>query len=80
MSIRIPDDLIPAQVGGKVTDADYIQDGSKTQHEINEETIKGDAPEDDGMYIRKNGQWSKLEIYYNEESETLVINTQAVND
>ena len=82
MSIQIPDDLIPAQVGGKVTDAEYISDGNKTQHTINEEVKNDlndkidDAPTDDGIYVRKNGVWSKLIIDYDESTETLTIDTR----
>ena len=79
MSIQIPEDLVPAQVGGKVTDAEYIQDGNENQHEINQKTIKGDVPDDDGVYLRKNGLWSKLDIHYEAETETLVINTEPIN-
>ena len=75
MGIQIPDELIPAQVGGKVTDAAYIKDGLKTQHEINEEKVD-DAPTDDGLYVRKNGRWSPIIIDYNEEEETLTIDTR----
>jgi len=77
---RIPKPLAPAENGGKVTDAQYIKDGEHTQHEINEQTIKGDVPQDDGMYVRKNGVWSKLEIRYDDEAEALIINTQSANE
>lgn len=72
----IPYELVPAQPDGFVTDAQYIKDGQESQHEINERTIKGDVPQDDGMYIRKNGVWSKLIIDYNEETQTLIIDTR----
>lgn len=75
MSIQIPDELIPAQVDGKVTDAAYIKDGEKSQHQINEEKVD-DAPTDDGLYVRKNGRWSPIIIDYNEEEETLTIDTR----
>lgn len=75
MSIQIPDDLVPAQVGGYVSEAQYIKDGNKTQHEINEEMVS-DAPTDDGMYVRKNGQWYPIIIAYDEPNETLIIDTR----
>lgn len=76
----IPYELEPAQPGGFVTDAQYIHDGQESQHEINEQTIKGDVPQDDGMYVRKNGTWSKLEIRYDESTESLIINTEPINN
>lgn len=75
----IPYELEPAQPGGCVTRAEFIKDGDRNQHEINEEMVT-EAPSDDGMYVRKNGIWSKLEIEYDESTETLIINTEPVNN
>lgn len=81
MGIRIPDELEPAEVGGAVTKAEYIKDGDKTQHEINQNKVDDvESPQEDGMYVRKNGTWSKLEIDYDAETETLIINTEPVNN
>lgn len=81
MAIRLPDELEPSEVGGAVTRAQYIKDGEKTQHEINEEKVSDvESPQEDGMYVRKNGTWSKLEIEYDESTESLVINTEPVNN
>lgn len=75
--IRIPKPMMPAEVEGKVTDAEYIKDGDKTQHQINLEKVDDVvSPEEDGMYVRKNGKWYKLLIDYNEETETLVIDSR----
>ena len=75
MGIRIPDELEPAEVNGAVTKAEYIKDGNKTQHEINNEKIN-DAPVDDGLYVRKNGVWSPLIIRFDNETSALVIDTR----
>lgn len=72
--IPIPYEFEPSQPGGSVTKAKYIVDGDKTQEDINKEKINDvDAPEEDGLYVRKNGHWSKLTIVYDEEHESLVI-------
>lgn len=74
--MRLPKPIAPAENGGKVTDAEFIKDGNKNQHEINNEKLSDvDNPEEDGIYVRKNGVWSKLEIRYDEQTETLIINT-----
>lgn len=75
MAIRIPDELEPAEVNGAVTKAEYIKDGNKTQHQINNEKIN-DAPVDDGLYVRKNGVWSSLIIRFDNETSALVIDTR----
>ena len=79
--MRIPKPMAPAEVGGKVTDAQYIMDGEQNQHEINEKKVDDvESPQEDGMYVRKNGTWSKLEINYDPSTETLIINTEPVNN
>ena len=81
MPIRIPDELIPAENGGAVTRAEHIKDGNKTQHEINETKVDDvESPQEDGMYVRKNGTWSKLEIEYDPLNEMLIINTEPTNN
>lgn len=77
MAIRIPDELEPAEVGGSVTKAEYIKDGNKTQHEINQNKVDDvESPQEDGMYVRKNGVWSKLIIDFDDETSTLIIDTR----
>lgn len=75
MAIQIPDEFVPAQSGGMITQSKYIREGSKNQQQINSEKVSDVTnPEQNGIYVRKNGNWSKLDISYDEETETLTIN------
>lgn len=79
--MRIPKPMAPAEVGGKVTDSQYVMDGEKNQHEINQKKVDDvELPEEDGMYVRKNGHWSKLVIEYNENTQTLIIDSRSQNN
>lgn len=75
MAIQIPDEFVPAQSGGMITESKYIRDGNKNQHQINSEKVSDVInPEENGIYVRKNGNWSKLDISYDATNETLIIN------